>query len=185
MVATHTGRTRYQDQIRFKCRSKYYTLEGPGNLYLCQHFKITLRNVALLLLARFFFHPSRHVQMRGWRWMEIRWRRVRVAKMHWRYTVEFFPYIWLTRVSASLLMAPFFSMRKAGGPPTWDTAHSWWYGCKSGTITMATLDQTAQESWSITDHWPMGRYRSSCCGEYRTGRPASLRRTGWRKVRIR
>lgn len=37
VVQTHKGHTLYKDQIRFKCSSEYYMLEGPGNLRLRQH----------------------------------------------------------------------------------------------------------------------------------------------------
>lgn len=39
LVQPKRGKTVYKDQIKFKCSSKYYTLEGDGNSHLAaSHF---------------------------------------------------------------------------------------------------------------------------------------------------
>lgn len=62
VVQTRKGQTLYKDQIQFKCSSKYYTLEGPGNSRLCPPLisKIPLRNIAgaFVFVSMIFFMPA-------------------------------------------------------------------------------------------------------------------------------
>lgn len=67
VVQTHKGNTLYEDQIQFKCRSKYYTLDGPGNSLL--RWRLVPKSPPeIWFYSHDVLHPSRHVLL------QCRWR---------------------------------------------------------------------------------------------------------------